>query len=215
MYLPSCIKTILKPLFISSLLFFLINSSVFSAVLYLNPATGSIDTEEFDLVLSIDPQGATEIGNFNIYVQYNPNEVSFVSVNASAQAVLNKKLLNQSQGILNLQGYINSTLSEVTPIATIRFKTLSSGVSSTFSVLDSGEYVSSVTSSSQEELLVSPMPQSVLLLNYSNFDGSYVTESTPTQKAVPSTGYISYIPLVFGFVSILISLVLNRVYTKS
>ncbi len=219
MNLPFYIKyNIILIIGLSLLIYLSLFYNVFSAVLYLNPATGLVDTENFDLVISLDPQGSQDISSFNIYLKYNPSNVEFVSVEPMGASVLNKKLLNSTDGILNLQGAINSVVQDTTSIASIKFKVLSNNVNSEFNILNNEPYISSVLSSSQEELLSSPIPTSKLLLNISSNDfnsDDYVGESTPTQKAVPSTGFVYYTPIIFGIFSILLSLFLNSVYTKS
>ena len=211
MLLPQNFKKSL-PFHIFFFLFSILSLSrgAFAAEIFVNPATGTLDKENFTITITVDSADEVDIRNVTTYVKYNPSYIQVLQMNPGDFSSYPTLDNNKSTGIIkivaaNTQG-ISST--GIITLATVNFKSLINSGFVDIDILNTGANVSSVENSLGENLLTSASSSSLLVdIN--------VPKTSPTSESsrpiIPKTGHNwNFEVLLISAALIIVSFVIRK-----
>lgn len=210
MTLPRLTKTSFQ-LFIT--VFLLIYSLIkadplFAASIFLNPATGTIDSQSSQVRITLDTEDNAQIDAVKVYLSYDPSVIKIVRVNNGDLDTYTVKEIDPAVGLVTIEGNFlsNPFDNQILEIAALDIEALKNNASATIEVLTTNPYTSEVTDTSGLNVLSSTV-DSNLTTSYATTPGVNYTSNTN----VPNTGsYTFFNVAIISLALIFLSFVIKK-----
>lgn len=217
MYCPKLNLKLFKTIvFVAVTGFLTFSSKSYAAEIYINPATGNIESTSFQATITVDPSANTDIREAFVYIKYDPQILTLNSINNGSFETYIQTNNNQSTGVVTIQAQNNTDISTITTLATLNFTVNTSSGFADLQILNTTEQPSKLTDVNANNVLNSTTTATYLVNipqnntnNYNqNNTNNFTNEST---ISVPVTGYANN---NFLILSSIIAVVLGGIYIR-
>ncbi|PIR43178.1 hypothetical protein COV24_03995 [candidate division WWE3 bacterium CG10_big_fil_rev_8_21_14_0_10_32_10] len=178
-------------------------SKLKAAEIYVNPATGTVDSETFTSTITLDPTSNTNIQQVKVYIKYNPQVLEVTKVSPGDFDSYQNTSNDEASGIIEINASNSQVLTtaDIVKIVGVDFKPLANNGFADIEVLNTETYQSQVLDSLGTNLLTNTNKASLLLdIQQSNAVQNVQNTNNIVQATVPyvpKTGTNNNIPLTF------------------
>jgi hypothetical protein len=192
MTLPNTIKVLLliTYLFLLQLPF---SQKIEAASIFLNPATGTVSTSEFNIGVTVDSESDTTVLGTKAFISYDPSVFEVLKIENGNFSNYILKNTDPAAGLITIDANLNTPIDSntIVTLATIAFKTKTNNTSTQISFLKTTPYQTKVTNSDQINLLTNYIDAN-LTINTNQNDTVTKTSSTVQVPTTGSTNFLAY-----------------------
>lgn len=190
-------------------------TKVNAATLYLNPATGSVDSN-FDLNVTVDTKDSSNLKSVEAFVTFDPTQLEVSNIQNGVFDNYTAREVDNAVGLVTIKADMATTpaANEIVQLAKISFTALKTGESATIEFSKSTQNQSKIIDIIGTNILTSSTG-ATLLISDSNNTTTTVTSTTSSSTSVPSTGSFNPVVFITMFIFVVIFSVLARVYALS
>lgn len=193
----------------------LFGAKVSAATLYLNPATGSVDTN-FDINVTVDTKDSSNLKSVEAFITYDPTKVAASNIQNGVFDNYSSREVDNAVGLITIKAEMTDppAANEIVQLAKISFTALKSNENITVDFSKSTQNQSKIVDIIGTNILTSSTG-STLLVNSETNTTTTVTSTTSSSTGIPSTGSFNPVFFITMFIVVVIFSILVRVYALS